>query len=322
MHSLVTVAIPTLNAGPDFAQTLAAVRAQRVDLEMQLLICDSGSADETVALAVSYGADVIEIPRESFSHGGTRNLLMSRARGDHVAFLTQDAVPATDDWLAGLLAAFALAPDVGLAFGPYRPRPGASVSVAQELTSWFDSFSAGEPRIDALEPAQKDAPARQFLGHLGFFTDANGCLSRAAWEQVPFRRIAYAEDHLLAQDMLRAGFAKVYVPEAAVIHSHEYSPRQWLGRSFDEARAMRDVYDWAVEPRTAARNLRGNVMADWRWARREAAAPGRLPGRKDVPVLAASLAHHGACAAGGLLGSRADRLPPWLVARLSLEGRS
>jgi GT2 family glycosyltransferase len=321
VQSVVTVAIPTLNAGPDFAQTLAAVRAQRVDREMQLLICDSGSSDETVTLARSHGARVIEIPRESFSHGGTRNLLMSTAHGDHVAFLTQDAVPAEDDWLAGLLAAFALASDVGLAFGPYRPKPGASVSVARELTTWFDSFSEGGPRIDVLEPAQKDAPSRSFLGHLGFFTDANGCVARSAWEQVPFRPIAYAEDHLLAQDMLRAGFAKVYVPEAAVIHSHEYSPWQWMRRSFDEARSMRDVYDWAVDPRAAALNLRGNVVADWRWVRGEAVASDRLHRRKEISVLAASLAHHGARAAGGLLGSRAHRLPPAVVARLSLEGR-
>ena len=69
MHSLVTVAIPTLNAGPDFARTLAAVRAQHVDRELQLLICDSGSEDDTVALAVSYGAEVIEIPREASRTG-------------------------------------------------------------------------------------------------------------------------------------------------------------------------------------------------------------------------------------------------------------
>jgi glycosyltransferase involved in cell wall biosynthesis len=318
MDGVVTVAIPTLNAGADFVQTLAAVRAQRVDRELQLLICDSGSSDETVALARSYDADVIQIPRRSFSHGRTRNLLMSRAQGDHVAFLTQDAVPDASHWLAGLLAAFTLVPDVGLAFGPYRPRPGASVSVARELTTWFDSFSKGAARIDTLEPTKRDAPPRHFLGRLGFFTDANGCLARAAWEQVPFRPVGYAEDHLLAQDMLRAGFAKVYVPDAAVIHSHEYSLQQWLRRSFDEGRAIRDVYGWVADPRVVARNFRGNVMADWRWAR---GGPQPLPRRGQASMLAGSLLHHGARAAGELLGSRADRLPPPLVARLSLEGR-
>jgi rhamnosyltransferase len=318
VHS-VTVAIPTLNAGPDFERTLAAVRAQRVDRDMQLLICDSGSADDTLAVARAHDADLIQIPGGSFSHGGTRNLLMAQARGDHVAFLTQDAVPSTEDWLVRLLAAFELAPDVGLAFGPYRPRPEASVSVARELTSWFDSFSTREPRIDVLPAADRDAPPRHFLGHLGFFTDANGCVARAAWQQVPFRRIAYAEDHLLAQDMLRAGFAKVYVPAAAVIHSHEYSAWEWLRRSFDEARATDEVYGYAPsgQVRDAARNLRGNVMADWRWVR----AGDRLPRRDALSSLAGSTIHHAARTVGALLGARADRLPAPLVAQLSLEGR-
>src|SRR5437764_472039 len=109
--TLVTVAIPTLNAGQTFAQTLEAVRAQRLDRQLQLLICDSGSSDHTVALARAHGAEVIEIRREEFSHGGTRNLLMSRAEGHHVAFLTQDAVPASEHWLAELLTAFTLARD-------------------------------------------------------------------------------------------------------------------------------------------------------------------------------------------------------------------
>lgn len=313
---LVTVAIPTLDAGPGFAETLAAIRTQVVDRELELLVCDSSSSDGTAALARAHGADVFEIPREHFSHGTTRNELMARARGDHVALLTQDAVPAGEHWLARLLAAFDLADDVALSFGPYRPRPGASPSVVRELDAWFDSFSPdGAPRVDRLELGRRDDPPRAFLGHRGFFTDANGCISRAAWERVQFRPVAYAEDHLLAQDMLRAGYAKVYVPDAAVIHSHEYSTLGWLRRSFDEARATTGVYGWtpASDPRSAARNLWGNVGADWRSARASGAA--------GVSVLTASAAHHGARAAGALLGARAERLPAWLAARLSLERR-
>jgi glycosyltransferase involved in cell wall biosynthesis len=320
MPSVVTVAIPTLNAGADFAQTLSAVRAQSVDRELELVVCDSGSSDDTVALARRHGAEVVEIPPESFSHGGTRNLLMSRSRGGHVAFLTQDAVPASDGWLAELLAAFNVSADVGLAFGPYRPRPDASLSVARELHAWFGSFSDGEPRIDRLASADREAERAHFLGRLGFFTDANGCVARAAWERVPFRPVAYAEDHLLAQDMLRAGFAKVYMPRAAVIHSHEYSMWGWLRRSFDESRAVREVYGVSPSgrPADAVRNLRGNVMADRRCARRGSAT---VSAAGQVPPLAASLMHHAARGAGAVLGAHADLLPPRLSAKLSLEGR-
>ena len=156
----VTVAIPTSNAGPEFARTLAAVRAQRLDSPIELLVCDSGSRDETVAIARGHGAPVIEIPRESFSHGGTRNLLVEHAAGEHVAFLTQDAVPVGERWLARLLAGFTLVADVGLVFGPYRPRPDASPSVARELHDWFGSFSAnGSPtrRHAGARAAQRPA---------------------------------------------------------------------------------------------------------------------------------------------------------------------
>ena len=138
--------------------------------------------------------------------------------------------------------------------------------------------------------------------------------------EVPFRRVAYAEDHLLAQDMLRAGYAKVYVPDAAVVHSHEYSTWQWLRRSFDEARAMREVYGWAPGRTRRARNLRGNVTGDWRWARRRAAMPSgtaeRAPGWSGRCCTTAP--EPPAALLGAPRRPSARRL---VVARLSLEGR-
>ncbi len=166
---------------------------------------------------------------------------MEEARGERVALLSQDAVPADERWLARLLAGFDLAEDVALVFGPYRPRPGASPMVSRELTDWFASFSPrGEPRIDRLSPPEREVPPRELLGPRGFFTDANACIAKTAWRVVPFRPVSYAEDHVLAHDMLRAGFAKVYLPDAAVIHSHDYSVWGWLRRSFDESRAMHE----------------------------------------------------------------------------------
>lgn len=320
--SIVTVAIPTLNAGPPFARVLEAIGTQRVDARVELLVCDSGSTDQTVATARQHGARVIEIPSSAFSHGGTRNLLMAQARGDHVAFLTQDATPAHPGWLAALLGAFAAAADVGLAFGPYRAPEGTSVSVAREIDAWFASFSDGGLRIDALAPADRGQPPGRFLGHLGFFTDANGCVARPAWERVPFRDVAYAEDHLLAQDMLRAGFAKAFVPGAPVWHAHTYSTWDWLRRSFDEARAVREVYGFAARPRALANNLRGGVAADLRTARSRQPGPGAGRAPSELLVLRTALAHHGARVVGTLLAGHSARLPRSVVRRLSLEGRA
>jgi glycosyltransferase involved in cell wall biosynthesis len=319
MPKLVSVAIPVRNGADVLEQTLAGVRAQRLDppASVELLVCDSASDDRSISIAHSYDAEVIEIPVERFSHGGTRNLLMRRAQGGHVAFLTQDAVPADPGWLARLLDGFALAPDVGLVYGPYWPRDDASPMVARELTEWFDSFTPDDaPRIDRLGPSERMVPAIELEGIRGFFTDANGCLDRAAWEAVPFRAVAYAEDRVLAMDMLRAGYAKVYVPQAPVIHSHDYSLVGWLRRSFDEARALREVYD-DVEPTDMRRNallVWGRVGADLRWVQ----AHG---GRRSPEVIARSLAHHLSRTAGSVLGAHAAALPEPVIRSLSLERR-
>src|SRR3954463_14509782 len=112
MAEPVTVAIPVRNAGPELERVLRAVADQQVDREVEVLICDSGSTDGSAALARAHGAEVFEIDPAEFSHGGTRNLLVERARGSHVALLTQDAVPVGRAWLRRLLSGFDLAPKV------------------------------------------------------------------------------------------------------------------------------------------------------------------------------------------------------------------
>jgi GT2 family glycosyltransferase len=313
----VTVAVPVRDAGSRLALVLDAVRGQQTALEVELLVCDSGSSDGSQSVARSRGARLLEISPSDFSHGATRNLLVREARGTYIVFLTQDAVPASAHWLERLVGAFARAPDIGLAFGPYLPAAGATPMTARELEAFFASF--GGARVDRLSDEERALPARQLLGPRGFFTDANGAIKRAAWEGVPFRDVPYAEDQQLAIDMLRAGYAKAFVPDAAVEHSHEYSAGRRVQRCFDEWRALREVYGW-VEPLTAT-TLRDRVLAparaDVRWAR---ARHATLAAR--TALAARAVVHHAARTTGAALGSRHDRLPAGLRRRLSLESRT
>jgi glycosyltransferase involved in cell wall biosynthesis len=314
----VTVAIPVRDGGELLAGTLAALAGQSV--EHELLVCDSGSRDDSASLARAHGARVLEIPAAKFSHGGTRNLLVREARGERVALLTQDAEPADERWLERLLGGFELGEDVGIVYGPYRARSTASAAVRIELEHWFASLAPdGAPRVERLSERERSLPAVELIGRRGFFTDANACIARAAWEAVPFREVAYAEDRVLAIDMLRAGYAKAYVPEAAVRHSHEYSSLEQLRRCFDEWRGLREVYDWKepAAPAGLVRKLRGEIGG----ARRELAAQGTPPARRRATLVALTR-HHVVRLVGAMLGSRAEALPPGVRRRLSLERRS
>jgi glycosyltransferase involved in cell wall biosynthesis len=315
----VTVAIPVRDGGALLRRTLDALSIQTVSHE--LLVCDSHSTDGSAELARARGARVLEIAPERFSHGGTRNLMMSEAAGAHVAFLTQDSEPADERWLERLLGGFQLAADVGLVYGPYLPRPAASPAVRMELERWFGSLAPdGAPRVDRLDEDERRAlPVAALIGSRGFYTDANACVARTAWRRVPFREVPYAEDRVLAIDMLRSGFAKAYVPGAAVLHSHDYTAIQELSRCFDEWRGLREVYGWRepASPLHLVRKLRGELG----WARRKLDREGVSPAQRRA-TLATVAYHHIVRSVGALLGSRADRLPAPARRRLSLEGRS
>ncbi len=315
----VTVAIPVRNGAATLPGVLRAIGSQTLAGELELLVCDSGSTDDSRELVRAHGARLIEIDPGDFAHGSARNLLMAQARGEHVALLTQDAQPAGERWLERLLAPFADDPDVALTYGPYVARPGASPATARELARWFASLAPdGRVHTDRLDERERGLPPRELLGRRTFFTDANGCVARTAWERVPFPPAAYAEDQALALAMLRAGYAKAFVPDAAVLHSHDYGPIAQARRAFDEWRGLLEVYGWR-EPagaRALAGRLRGELGAGWR----ELGSEGAHPSAR-IAATCATGARHILRQAGALAGSHADRLPPGLRGALSLERR-
>lgn len=321
MSARVTVAIPVLNGARYLDEVLASVRAQDVEGEVEILVVDSGSTDGSLDIARRYGAHVHEIPASEFSHGGTRNLIMELAEGDHVAFLTQDATPVHDRWLAALLAGFEQADDVAAVFGPHFAREDASHVIKAEMERHFANWGEGrEIHLQRLDRSPKGLAAyRAAPGALTFLSSVNFCLARSAWERVPIRNVPYAEDQLLGRELIEAGYAKVFHPDAAVLHSHHYPPRRFLRRYFDEFRGLREVLDHRepAGPRHFVRSVRFLTRADREWLERRG-----LRGLRLARALAYSRRHHSARLIGAVLGARAGRMPAWLRRRLSLEGRS
>lgn len=297
----ISVVIPVKDGARYLVEVLEALDREPVQ---EILVIDSGSRDESVAIARAAGARVLEIPPSEFGHGRTRNLGAERTRGELIAFLTQDATPCPG-WADAYREAFGLAPNVGAAYGPHLPRPGTSPMISRELEEFFAGFASGE------------APAIQRAGDPAFLSNVNACYARACWAAIRFREVRYSEDQAFGADLLGAGWAKVYHPGAAVHHAHDYTLGEFMRRYFDEYRGLRETTGH-VEPFSVGGTLRhvfASVGADLEWMReREMARSERLR------WAARSAAHHGGRKAFAALGSRADRLPSVLERRLSLEG--
>jgi rhamnosyltransferase len=319
----VTVAVPVLNGGERFRELLKALGEQRnaANVELEILIVDSGSTDGSVEAAREAGARVIEIDKSTFQHGRTRNLAVGEAKGEVVALLTDDSVPATDIWLDSIVEGFAQADDVALVFGPQLAIPEHPHFVRREMRDHFQGFAGEDGGVDLKRMApgpegQSEYEANQ--GVFAFFSDANGALAKWAWADHPYREVPYAEDQLIGRAMIEAGFAKVFHPDAAVIHSHHYGVIGSLKRYFDDYRGVGEVlgYRSPVGVRSGAKTVIGLTRTDREFLREE--------GVGGAGLLVASLAsarHHTLRVIAEWLAARADRMPTWLSARLSYDGR-
>jgi glycosyltransferase involved in cell wall biosynthesis/SAM-dependent methyltransferase len=299
----VSVIVPVKDGERYLEELLAALAGQGGD-ELEILVIDSGSRDRSPEIArAAGGVELLEIAAGDFGHGRTRNLGAERTSGELICFLTQDATP-QPGWLAAYREAFALADGVGAAYGPHLPRPDTSPMIARELVEFFATFGS--------------EPAVQRAGDASFLSNVNACYARACWAEIGFRDVPYSEDQAFGADLLAAGWAKVYHPDAAVLHAHDYPPTRFMRRYFDEYRGLREAIGH-IEPiglRSGARDVRRLVGGDVRWMTERGYAPAdraRWGGR--------SVVHHGGRKVFSALGSRAAMLPPGLQRRLSLEGR-
>jgi rhamnosyltransferase len=289
-------------------------------VELETLIVDSGSTDGSVEAARAAGARVIEIDKKDFQHGRTRNLLVSEAKGEVVALLTDDAVPGSDGWLDAIVEGFAQADDVALVWGPQDAQPQHPHYVRREMVDHFGSWTHGdEISLERIAPGPEGrAHYETHQTVMAFFSDVNGAVAKWAWKDHPYREVPYAEDQLIGREMLEAGFSKVFHMGAAVEHSHDFGVIGSFKRYFDDYRGVLEIFGYRspVGLRSGLRTMLGLTRSDRAFMRAEGAS-----GLALLRGTLTSMRHHTLRLAAEWFAARADKLPDWLTRRLSAEGR-
>ena len=228
MADIPSIIIPSCNAGRQFAGLLESLRGQTTRCE--IIVIDSSSSDDTVAIAGDHGARTIVIDRKDFDHGGTRNLGVRISSGDPLIFLTQDVLPIDERVIEKLLGPLQ-SPDVTLCYGRQTARPGVN-PVERFARSFNYPEGAFVRRMEDIRP----------LGVRAFFC-SNVCSAarRPEFEAVGGfpEGIIMNEDMVLAAKMLRAGYGVAYEPRAMVYHSHNYSLGDQFKRYFDIGVALK-----------------------------------------------------------------------------------
>ena len=234
---IITVFIPTFNGERYIKECIDSILVQKLpdDYSLEILVIDSGSTDKTLNILESYNnkINLKKIPNNEFGHGATRQLAAEISQGEFIVYLTQDATPSNDTWLINMIEPFFITDLVGCVFGRQIPRKNAAPTIKREVLHVFQGL--GSPDTISLHRDKSLVDQHKVNKINSFFSDVNSAVRRSLLiGKIPFRNVNYAEDHALAQDMIKHGFIKAYTPSGSVWHSNEYTPKEYFHRKFDE----------------------------------------------------------------------------------------
>ena len=228
-HPTVSVIIPTFNGEKWLDEVLSMLRQQTLPAD-ETLVVDSGSTDATLEIIRRHNVDLLEINQEDFDHGSTRSLAARHTTGDILVYLTQDAIPASDNALELLVQPLLdydqnINRTIAVTYGRQLPAKDA------------DLFSTHLREFNY--PAQNQTRCYQDRFEYGFKTIFCSN-SFAAWQRETLaaqgffpEKLLFGEDTLTVAKLLKNGYCVGYVSGACVYHSHNHTILQDFRRYFD-----------------------------------------------------------------------------------------
>ncbi len=233
----ISVVIPVKNAGSDFDLLLSTLREQQGIKEIEIIVVDSGSSDETLEIAKKYGAIIIEIAAEEFSHSHARNIGAENASGNYIFFTVQDALPPSRLFLYEL-------------FGVLRNNDIVAVSCAEFPREDADLFYCvllwNHYRFLEVDRNDRILSMPETLSHVslrknGQLSDLACLIQKEVFMKYGYRG-NYAEDLDLGVRLIRDGHKLAFMDSIKIIHSHNRPPSYFLKRAYVDNLFLTDIF--------------------------------------------------------------------------------
>lgn len=219
----VSVVIPVYHPGEKFQRLLRKLKTQ-TKKPCQVILMQTVSDPKDVKTFPEYETENYAVLRTEFDHGGTRNLGASYAEGDYLLFMTEDAVPFSDDFIEKMTEAFS---DEKTAACYARQLPSEDASPIERITRGFNYPAEGHVY---------DISAVSAVGIKAFFCSNVAAMYRkdlfVSLGGFPAPTI-FNEDMIFGGKALKAGYRICYAASAAVIHSHNLKFSEQFHRNFD-----------------------------------------------------------------------------------------
>jgi len=212
----ISVVIRAHNDAAFIRDTLSMLTDQTVADRMEILLMDDDSTDGTLEIAAGFPSVTI-VPWDGLPYNPPRvlNRAVDTAHGEIIVFNNSDAAPCSRDAVERLIAPLR-DPAVGVVYGNQLPRADAFPLVRKDNERAF-----GDGSVSA---------AWDFMFSLVFSAVRAETARRFRFDPL----FQYSEDVEWARRIRASGLSVVYVPEACVVHSHNYPPEALRKRFFNE----------------------------------------------------------------------------------------
>lgn len=202
------------------------------DAEIRLAAFDNASTDGTLEMLEKHGANIHHVPKGTYIPGCVINDAMEATESEIVVFINSDCIPQSTDALSNLVRAIEKDTNNAAAFGRQIPHPDCWSLYAKDT-----------------EDTYGDGSRHKYWKNC--FSMAFSAVRRSVWQELPFRTdIQYSEDIDWTWRARQKGFNIQYAAECAVMHSHNYTWKQFYKRQFGEGKADAQIFEWTPWEKT------------------------------------------------------------------------
>lgn len=230
---IVSVVIPTYNAGENFPTLLKLLKSQEKIRKIEVTVVDSGSKDNTIGFCKELGINLIQISQEQFSHSYARNLGAESSKGDIVIFMTQDAMPTSTLWVSNLIKPLV---KEGVAAVSCSEICNDDIELYYKVASYMHSKYIGVDKGDVVCEG-KSFKSQDELRKKASLNDVTCVVNHKVFDSLKYR-YNYAEDLDLGIRLLKAGYKLKLMSSEKVIHGHNRNAGYYVKRALVEDKAL------------------------------------------------------------------------------------
>jgi rhamnosyltransferase len=220
---LISIIIRSYNEERHIGRLLKGIGQQTRRPDIEVILVDSGSTDETVKIAKAHGTKIVHISPEEFSFGRALNRGCEVAAGDILLFASAHVYPVYNNWVDKMADPFHN-PSVALVYGRQVGNEVTKFSEQQLFKKWFPS----ESNYNQSHP---------------FCNNANCAIRKSLWMEQPFdEAVTGLEDLEWAGKIMEKGYKVCYEAGAVIVHVHDESYSKIKNRYRREAITLKKLY--------------------------------------------------------------------------------